>query len=265
MGNGLVGNWVAGFVRHIHMGLVMKTALKHVRRSPALRVAWRTGTLALLAGLVSPVASAQYVMEFAQTYNAPASNFISNTFLNQQALINATRPGAPQAGGQKAFPLASPQVERNAAELAQAAPPAQRARLEKVYVQLMPGYHQLEQKLGWPANDVAGAMAALLAGNYMAMTGSELSDESVTAAGNQLRASPAVQGLLDQLSPADRRRLYEQCAMLGTFMALANKTSQQQPANVVANLRQSARENLRVVLGDAADSLRFTARGIQLR
>ncbi len=53
--------------------------------------------------------------------------------------------------------------------------------------------------------------------------------------------------------------------MLGTFMALANKTTQQQPAQVVANLRHSARENLRVVIGDAVDNLRFTDTGIQLR
>lgn len=243
----------------------MKTALKNLCRSSA-----RTAVLAVsaaVAGLVSTAASAQYVMEFAQTYNAPASNFISSTFLNQKSLLNAT-PGASQnqaQGSRQQFALGSPQVARNAAELAQAAPAAQRAKLEKIYVQLMPGYHQLEQKLGWPADDVAGAMAALLAGNYMAMTGTELSDSSVSAAGHQLRASASVQNLLTQLSAADRRRLYEQCAMLGTFMALANKTTQQQPANVVANLRQSARENLRVVLGDAADTLRFNEQGLQLR
>lgn len=230
------------------------------------RSAWRrvaTGALVSLA-FVPLMASAQYIMEFGQTYAAPTSNFISNTFLNQEALINATRPDAPRAAA-RAAALGAPQVERSATELAQAAPAAQRARLEKIYVQLMPGYQQLERKLGWPAEDLAGAMAALLAGNYMAMTGTELSDEAVSAAGNQLRASASVQRMLGQLSAADRRRLYEQCAMLGTFMALANKTSQQQPANVVANLRQSARENLRVVLGDAADNLRFSPQGIQLQ
>lgn len=230
------------------------------------RPAWRrvaAGALVSLA-FVPLMASAQYIMEFAQTYAAPTSNFISNTFLNQEALINATRPDAPRSAARLAA-LGAPQVERSATELAQAAPAAQRARLEKIYVQLMPGYQQLERKLGWPAEDVAGAMAALLAGNYMAMTGTELSDEAVSAAGNQLRASASVQRMLGQLSAADRRRLYEQCAMLGTFMALANKTSQQQPANVVANLRQSARENLRVVLGNAADNLRFSPQGIQLQ
>lgn len=228
-----------------------------------LRRAWRGGLL-VAACLAAPLASAQYIMEFAQTYAAPTSNFISNTFLNQQALINATSPNAARATKPQP-PLAAPQIERNANELAQAAPAAQRAQLEKIYVQLMPGYHQLERKLGWPADDVAGAIVALVAGNYMAMTGTEPSDESVSAAGNQLRSSAAVQTLLSQLSPADRRRLYEQCAMLGTFMALAHKSSSQQPAKVVANLRQSARENLRTFLGDATDTLRFTAGGMQLR
>ena len=240
----------------------MKPLASRTERRPA----WRrvaAGALVSLA-FVPLMASAQYIMEFAQTYSAPTSNFISNTFLNQEALINATRPDAPRSTARLAA-LGAPQVERSATELAQAAPAAQRARLEKIYVQLMPGYQQLERKLGWPAEDVAGAMAALLAGNYMAMTGTELSDEAVSAAGNQLRASASVQRMLGQLSAADRRRLYEQCAMLGTFMALANKTSQQQPANVVANLRQSARENLRVVLGNAADNLRFSPQGIQLQ
>ncbi|KQW49664.1 MULTISPECIES: DUF6683 family protein [unclassified Roseateles] len=220
---------------------------------------------AAVACLAVLPARAQYIMEFAQTYNAPTSNFISTTFLNQQSLINATHPNAQQAARQPQPPLGAPQVERNAAELAQAVPAAQRAKLEKIYAQLMPGYHQLEQKLGWPKDDVGGAIAAVVAGNYMAMTGTELSDESVAAAGHQLRNSASVQQMLAQLSPQDRRRLYEQCAMLGTFMALANKTTQQQPANVVANLRQSARENLRVILGSSADTVRFTSQGLQLR
>ena len=204
-------------------------------------------------------------MEFAQTYAAPTSNFISNTFLNQEALINATRPDAPRAAARAPLPMAPPQVERSAAELAQAAPPAQRAKLEKVYAQLMPGYQQLERQLGWPAEDVAGAVAALLAGNYMAMTGTEPNDEAVAAAGHQLRASAQLQGLLARLDATERRRLYEQCAMLGTFMALAHRSSQQQPANVVANLRHAARENLRAVLGPAADGLRFSTQGVQVR
>lgn len=217
------------------------------------------------AALVSTAARADYpIIEFAQTYAAPTSNFISNTFLNQEAMIHATKTGAPRSTRPPA-PLGAPQVARSAAELAQAAPAAQRTQLQKTYTQLMPVYQQIERQLGWPQDDLAGAMAAVVAGNYMVMTGTELSDASVAAAGNQLRASTAVQERMSQLSPADRRRLYEHCAMLGTFMAVAIKTLPQQPANVVANLRQSARENLNVILGSSADTVRFTPQGLQLR
>lgn len=241
-------------MRKIQMGSVMKKLLSTLGFS-----------LLASACLTPSLARADYpIIQFAQTYAAPTSNFISNTFLNQQAMISATQTGAPQSNKPPA-PLAPPQTARNAGELAQAAPAAQRAQLEKVYQQLMPVYQQIERQLGWPQDDVAGAMAAVVAGNYMVMTGTELSDASVTAAGNQLRSSAAVQERLSQLTAVDRRRLYEQCAMLGTFMAVAVKTMPQQPANVVANLRQSARENLRVILGSAADTVRFTPQGIQLR
>ena len=221
--------------------------------------------IAAAAGLASTAARADYlIIQFAQTYAAPTSNFISNSFLNQEAMINATKTDAPQSTKPVA-PLGAPQVARSATELAQAAPAAQRAQLEKVYAQLMPLYQQIERQLGWPQDDLPGAMAAVVAGNYMVMTSTELSDALVAAAGNQLRASAAVQERVGLLSAADRRRLYEQCAMLGTFMAVAIKTLPQQPANVAANLRQSARENLHVILGSSADTVRFTPQGLWLR
>lgn len=228
------------------------------------------GVVALLAAsvLCPRAAYAQYVMEFAQTYNAPMSNFISGTFLNQQTLIEAIAPGKPQAQTRKAappFPLAPPQVQRSAAELAEAMSPQHRARMEKTYAQMMPPYHQIEAKLGWPRDDLAGAITALLAGNYMAMTGTELSDTAVIAAARQLRESAAIQNLLRTLAPAERRRLYEQCAMLGTFMTLANKTAAQQQPQAITGLRQSARANLQAVLGPAAEQLRFDATGVHMR
>lgn len=206
-------------------------------------------------------------MEFAQTYNAPMSNFITGTFVNQQTLINAISPAKSQGQKRKSppsFPLAPSQIARNAAELATAIPAQQRAKMEKAYADMIPIYHQIEGKLGWPTDDLAGAITALLAGNYMAMTGTEPSDAAVIAAARQLRGSSSIQDMLEKLSPADRRKLYEQCAMLGTFMTLANRTIPQQSANVVANFRQSARLNLRAVLGPSGDRLRFSESGLML-
>jgi hypothetical protein len=193
----------------------------------------------------------------------PMSNFINSSFLNQQAMINATRPDARRKSPPSLI-LAPPQTERNAAELAMAAPAAQREKLQGIYVRLMPSYQQIEHKLGWPKDDVAGAVAALIAGNYMVMTDTTLSDPIVAAAGDQLRNSASMQDTLAKLSALDRRRLYEQSAMLGTFMALAHMSRQQQSQEVLGNLRNSARQTLELLLGDRVDKLRFTPSGIQL-
>lgn len=222
--------------------------------------------LSIAIFLFSPSVSAQYAMEFGQTYNAPMSNFISNTFLNQQTLISAITPNKAQVRkSAPSFPLASPQVERSAAELAEALPAQHRARMGKVYADTMPGYHLIEHKLGWPNDDLAGAITALIAGNYMAMTGSEVSDAAVKTARAQLRNSASVQDMLNRLSPTDRRKLYEQCAMLGTFMTLANRTASQQPTKIIANFRESARLNLRAVLGASGDRLVINENGMQFR
>lgn len=229
------------------------------------QAASRSRTLALLTAalMLSLPTRAQYIMEFAYTYTAPTSTFISNTFLNQQAMIEATKP---QAATRQpvAVPLAPPRVARSAAELSAAVPATQRAALEKLYVQLMPAYQQIEQRFGWPQDDVAGAMVALLAGNYQVLHGEVLNETWVATAGKQLRNSAAVQDLIARISPEDRRRLYEHCALLGMFMATAFETRAQQSPQVLENLRQSARANLRVALGDAADTLRFTPQGLQL-
>lgn len=193
----------------------------------------------------------------------PMSNFINNSFLNQQAMINATRPDARRTTP-PSLPLAPPQADRNAAELAMAAPAAQREKLQGIYARLMPSYQQIEHKLGWPKDDVAGAVAALIAGNYMVMTDTTLSDPLVAAAGDQLRNSASMQETLGKLTAHDRRRLYEQSAMLGTFMALAHMSRRQQSQEVQVNLRNSARQTLELLLGDRVDKLQFTPSGIRL-
>ena len=54
--------------------------------------------------------------------------------------------------------------------------------------------------------------------------------------------------------------------MVGAFMALAFKSQQQQAQapNVAANLRNSARENLKLVLGADPGRLRIGEQGVML-
>jgi hypothetical protein len=224
--------------------------------------------LAALTLLLSGAAHAQWLgADYAQ-YGAPMSSFMSNTFLNQQGMIRATvgrqavAQPAPQAAAVRA--TAPLQLERNAHELALFAPPAQRPQLEKVFMQTMPVYRKIESQLGWAAGDLSGALAAFIAGNHMAMTGTEVPDDQVKAFAQQLRGSAATQRMLAGLDANARQTLYEQSAMLGTFMALAHRATvqQPQPTSAMAQMRGSARNNLRRALGSDPDAWRWGPGGL---
>jgi hypothetical protein len=77
---------------------------------------------------------------------------------------------------------------------------------------------QLEAKLGIPADDVAGAVAAFIAGNYMAYRASKCPDQPYRRLVDADAPRSRIQSRLRGGQPADKRRLYEQMAMGGTFM-----------------------------------------------
>lgn len=160
-------------------------------------------------------------------------------------------PGATAAVGSQA-PVANapPQVAKNAREIAQRFPQAQQAAMQSTLAQSLEVYQKLEAKFGWTRNDVAGAVAAFLVGNYMVMTGAQVPDEDFVAVAQQLRASPQLRNTLNRQTPQALRDFYEQQAMVGTFMALAQMSNEKQPlpADRLAHLRDSARANLRMAL-----------------
>ncbi len=240
------------------------------------RLAAHASALAMAVLLCNAnTASAQgYVMEFGQTYNAPMSNFISNSALNNLSMINATVPDAkskktPQAAQHLDAPRANAaaQLQRNATELAQRFPSAQRDPMAQAYLQSFDVYRKLEAKFGWSPNDVAGALAAFVVGNYMVLNGSDVPDAEFAAVADQLRRDPKINTTFSGQPSQTLRTMYEQSAMVGTFMALAQmsqKTTPQPPAQQ-ANLRDSARANLKQVLGTDPERLQISAQGMRLR
>lgn len=218
----------------------------------------RCAALALLGAAILP-AHAQWLGEHYALYGAPLNSFMHQSVVNNLTMINAAsnqgkeeradraRPGAGAAVALRADAPAA--VQRNAAGLAQNFPPEQRAAMTKAFADSMEVWTQLERKLGLPRNDVGGALAAFLVGNYMVMTGKEVSDQEFAAVVEQLRRQPSLRSTLGGQSPTALRNLYEQSAMTGTFMALAYKSQQvnPQPALQQANLKNAARENLRAV------------------
>lgn len=160
----------------------------------------------------------------------------------------------------------SPQPAANARELAQVAPAAQREQMAEAYLQSFEAWRQLERKLGLPADDVAGAIAAFIAGNYMAYRNEEVPDATYLRLVEQMRGALAGNRGFATASPADKRRLYEQMAMVGTFMAVARLSFQQQPNPAAErNFRDAAAANLETALKVPAGQVRIGERGLTLQ
>lgn len=165
-------------------------------------------------------------------------------------------PSAAEAKKSKpVLAKARPAVKENARKLSMHFPPAQRAEVERSYVQSMDTYLQLEKKMGWAPRDMAGGLAAFLVGNYMVLHDREVSDEEFAAVAAQLRAQQAMQTVTRHGNHEQLRDVFEQSAMVGVFMAVARMAHQRnpQPSAFYDNLRNAARENLQLVLkGDPA-------------
>jgi len=157
-------------------------------------------------------------------------------------------------------------LDASAADLASHFPPNAQPRMKAAYLQSFDAFRKFERKLDLPDNDVANGVSAYIAGNYMVLHGAEIEDAAFLKLVSQVR-----QGLLQsrgfrQVSAAQKRKLFEQTAMVGMFMAVAQlsaKTSPQDP-NVQRNLQDSARANLALILGESASRLRIDDAGMHL-
>jgi hypothetical protein len=160
---------------------------------------------------------------------------------------------------------AKPAVQANAHLLAQNFPPDKRVEMEKIFVQSMDVYLQIEKKMGWPQRDMAGGLAAFLVGNYMVLKDKEVTDAEFEAVAKQLRAQEKLRDMARKADEAKLRDVFEQTAMIGAFMALAHKSHQQtpQPPAVYENMRNAATENLKLVLRTDPSSLRIDATGMR--
>lgn len=156
------------------------------------------------------------------------------------------------------------QVDLNAADLATHFPSDLRGTMKANYVQSFGAFKQFERKLSLPDNDVATAISSYIAGNYMFLHGVELPDAAFLKVVAQVRHGLEESKGFPRIALQTRRKMYEQTAMVGMFMAVAQlsrKTATENPATV-SNLQDSARANLAMVLGKSAANLRIDGEGM---
>jgi len=178
------------------------------------------------------------------------------------------RSGTGAVKGRSARPVSFAPVAgvAPARALASAYPPDQRAKVEGLFKELLAGYHKLEAQSGIPRNDVGGAVAAFLTGSYVAYRDVDVPDENFLPLVNQMRQVLASNADFARASDAEKQQIYEQMAILGTYMALTRMALKQQPdAQVARNLRRAAKGYLEQFLKTDADRVQLTESGLVLR
>ncbi|WP_426318759.1 DUF6683 family protein [Pseudoduganella sp. R-43] len=201
--------------------------------------------------LAAPAARAQGYVGLGLDYSMTTAPLIN--FANMAVMNNNSMNTGLHSRGKAARMEAPPAVQRNARELAKVFPASSQAAMAQAFQQSMDVYQQVAAKMGWQRDDLDGAMAAFIVGNYMVFANREVPDEEFAA-------------VAEKQSAETIRNLYEKSAMVGAFMALAYKSQQQkaQPEHAAANLRNSARENLKLVLGADPERLQIDERGVML-
>ncbi len=148
-------------------------------------------------------------------------------------------------------------------------PTEQRPQIERAFAQSLSTYQQLEAKLAIPKGDVAGAVSAFLAGNYMAYHDKTVPDPDFKRLVEQMRGVLGSSAPFNRSSPTQKREMYEQWAIVGTFMATGREEikrgSTGMDAAAQGRFRQAAKANLESFLQTTVDRIHLGERGLALR
>jgi hypothetical protein len=233
-------------------------------------------TLALLAGALAQ-ASAQVAPSISLAeqmrgmLGKPAAAGAAGTAAAPAAPVFAPAPPVATGGGMGTFnaPIVvngPAQMRQSATELAQRFPAQHRAAMTKAYEEAFGFWQKLETQLGLVPNDVAAGVAAFIAGNYTAFMQQPVPDENFKSLVLQMQSLLSRNPQFMQSSPAAKRSMFEQLAMVGTFMVVYREHLNRQPnPNEETNFRNAAKANLEAALGLNVERLQIGPQGLVAR
>ncbi|MED5621628.1 DUF6683 family protein [Ideonella sp. BN130291] len=165
---------------------------------------------------------------------------------------------------------ASPDTDISLQALARRLAPQATPQMQRELVQemedLLAKYRLMEQRFELPHGDVPGAVAAFIAGNYMALRDVDFPDQGFTALVAQMRALLAGRPHLVSGTPEQRQQVYQEMVIGGMQMALARDQLRQQPnERASAQLRQAAKARLDEFLRMDTRQLRITEQGMAMQ
>ncbi|PZQ64577.1 MAG: hypothetical protein DI570_04775 [Phenylobacterium zucineum] len=226
------------------------------------------GLVTALASVALPGAGQAQVGAFGGYYSSGTDQF--NYVLNRIQMQTITRNAERRAGQRPAAPAATPAstvVGRSVqpvapARLAAHYPAQHRAEAARTFHRVLDGYYQVETRLGIPKGDMAGAMAALIAGSWSACRDREIVDGHFVKVADQLRGAIGRDPRFAQVAAADRQMAYEQYAILGTELALVRMALQKQPDPAMRRRACDAGRSYLSQFGLDPEQLDITAQGL---
>jgi hypothetical protein len=199
------------------------------------------------------------------SFDATQQMLVGSVLRDARAHSRGTRPRVAKAPARSTLAQRAAGVSV-ARSLAARYPAERRAEAERHFQQLLQGYHRIEDRFGIPRYDVAGSVAAFLAGSLMAYRNEDFPDPHFKPLVAQMRGVIADNREFAKASPAARREMYEQLAILGMTMATTQMALKQQPdRRIAANMRRAAKGYLEQFLKADPDRVEITSQGLVIR
>ena len=209
------------------------------------------------------------------TYGAPMSSFLASSYLVQGVGSGTVRSGGAKpsakpkaAAAVRPADLAFDEADEPIAprKLAASYPSNLRGQTEQFFNQVLESYRKLESMAGIPKHDLAGALATFVAGNYTAMTGRAVPDEHFGPLRRQMLETLASVDEFRRADDAEKQEMYEQLAILGTYMALVQQGLKSKPdPALAAKTRDAARNYLQQFMKVDPQRLEITSTGLVIR
>lgn len=211
-------------------------------------------------------ASAQFIQQMAftsQMFSAPIQHALQDSARDNARLQNQRTVRVAQSTT-IVPPTLSP--SKFVQKLSSAYPADRQAEAAKLFSNLLKGYSDIERQFNIPARDMGGAVAAFLAGSYMAYRDEEFPDDHFKPLVLQMQSIIGANAAFQNATDAEKRDMYDQMAILGVFMATTQMALKEHPNKQTAiNMKQAAKGYLEQFLKTDADRVQITAQGLALR
>lgn len=180
-----------------------------------------------------------------------------------QELLNTTSSSQGKSYGKSSLTFTQDGSTDGLETLVATYPKSQQKEIRASLKQLYDSFPQVARSVGIPTNDLSSAVAAVIAGAYMAYNNVSLNDDYVKPMANQFKAHLENSGFFDGMSNREKKSMYDQMVMVGMTLAVGQSLNQSNPnSQTTAQLREAGKQILEAILKVDADRVRITAQGI---